>query len=165
MLARQVPGETAVHALVGITQAHDAGGVAVVSVAEREESVLAAHAEVAPVLHRHLHRDFHAHGARVGEEDVLEPGRRQRDEPVRQPLCRPVGQAAEHDVRELLELRAQGGVQLRVAIAVNDAPPARDGIDQHAPVGEVQPRANRAHHLVLDLEASHLRVGVPEGLG
>jgi len=164
-LARQEARAATVHTLVGIAEAHHPGGVAVVAVAQRQEGVLAARPEVAPVPDGHLHGHLHADRAGVREEDVRQPGRGQRDQPLRQPLRRPVGQPAQHHVREVVELRASGGVELGVVVAVDHAPPARDGVDEHAAVGELEPGAGGPRDLVLHLEPEHLRVGVPEGLG
>jgi hypothetical protein len=95
------------HAIVGIAQAHHARGVAVVAVAQGKKRVLALHAEVLPVLHGHLHGHFHADRSRVGEKHVREARRRQGNQPIGQELRRRVGEPAQHDVREIVHLRAQ----------------------------------------------------------
>ena len=46
-----------------------------------------------------IERDLDGDASRVGEEDVLEPGRRDGDERVAQRDGRPVRQSSEHDVR------------------------------------------------------------------
>jgi len=61
-------------------------------------------------LQRHLHRDLDAHRAGVGEEHLVEAGRGDLDELRGEPDRRLVGQSAEHDMGEVVDLAAQGGL-------------------------------------------------------
>ena len=81
-LLRQHLGEHRVHPADRVAHAHAAERVAVVAAADGEHPGPLGVPDAALVLQHHLERDLDAHRAGVGEEDVLEPGRRQLDEPL-----------------------------------------------------------------------------------
>ena len=87
---------------------------------------------------------------------------RQLDQAPRQLDRRLMRQSAEHHVRDPLELRAQGGVEVRVAVAVDRAPPRRHAIDQLAAVAESQPHAARGLDQQWLLDAGHRAVRMPD---
>ena len=129
-----------VHAVERVADRHRAEGVAVIAAAQRQQ----AGASRAGGLQAHLDRDLDGDRAGVGEEDVLERRRGQRNQPSRQLDRGLVGEAAEHDVRHAIQLCARGGVEHRVAVAVDRAPPRRHSVDQLAAVGQGEPHAARA---------------------
>ncbi len=132
-------GEQVVHAVDGVTDRHRAEGVAVVAAAQGEQACASRAGRLEADLDRHLDRDR----SRVGEEDVLERLRRQLHQPRRQLDRRRVREPAEHHVRHPLQLRAGGGVERRMTVAVNRAPPRRHPVDQLAAVGERDSNAAR----------------------
>ena len=97
-------------------------------------------------LQRHLDRHLHGDGTRVGEEDVLEPVRRERHEALGEPHGGRVGQPAEHDVRHRVELRGDRRADVRVAVPVAGAPPRAHRVDDLAP-GAVAVTEGEAHSL------------------
>ena len=117
-------GVHAVHAAVGVADAHRRERVAVVAAADREEPRPAgARLRLPRHLHRHLDRD----GPGVGEEDVGEPG--QLDETPTELHGRLVGEPAEHHVAHPADLVADGGVELRYGVPVDRAPPRAHRVD------------------------------------
>ena len=80
-LPRQHAAPQRVHAAVRVADAHRAEGVAVVAAAPGQQPVLGRASARPLVLQAHLDRDLDRHRAGVGEEDVLEPGRGDVDEP------------------------------------------------------------------------------------
>ncbi len=143
---------------------HAADGIAVIGVLQRQDAVTRL-ARIAPVAERHLERDLHRRGAAVGEEDMLQPRRRDGDQTAREALGGGVGEAGEDHLVEPVGLLLDGGDDVRVAMAVGDDPPRRDGIEDAAPVRRFEPRAlgpRDLQHLGLH---SVLRERVPDGRG
>ena len=81
------------------------------------------------VLERDAERGLDRGRAGVGVEDAREPGRRDLDERVRQLDRGHAAEAEQRRVRDALELRAQRGVERRVAVAVHVAPERRDAVE------------------------------------
>ena len=102
-LLRQHLAEHRVHPAHRVAHAHAPERVAVVAAAHGQHPGPLGAPEAALVLEHHLERDLDAHRAGVGEEDVLEPVRRELDQPLGQPDRGGVGQPAEHHVRHLAE--------------------------------------------------------------
>ena len=134
-------GEHRVHAAHRVAHAHAAERVAVVAAADGQHPGPLGAADAALVLQHHLQRDLDADRAGVGEEDVLEPGRAELDQPLREPDRGLVGEPAEHHVGELGGLRGERRVEGRVAVAVDRRPPRRHPVDQLGAVREPQPDA------------------------
>jgi hypothetical protein len=162
VLDRQRAREQAVHARDGIAHGHRAERVAVIGAAQREQTLAARLSARVPVLQGELDRDLDRHGARVAQEHALESRRREREQPLAQRDGGLVREAAEHHVRHALELRAHGGLDVRMAIAVDRRPPRRHAVDELAAVGEPQRRAPRALDRVQRRRARR-RVGMPDG--
>ena len=158
---REHAREQRVHAGHGIADRHRAERVAVIGAAQREQALAARLPARLPVLERELDRDLDRDRARVAQEYALERARRERDEPLAQRDGGLVGETAEHHVREPLELRAHGGLDVRVAVAVDRRPPRRHAVDELAPVGEPEHRAARALHREQRL-GDRRRVRVPD---
>ena len=79
-----------------------------------------------------------------------------------QPQRRLVYQAAEHHVRHCLELPRDALEDMRVIVAVADAPPRRDAVDQLAAVGQDDAAAVRPHDRQRRRCNLHLAVGEPD---
>jgi hypothetical protein len=58
-----------------------------------------------------------------------------------------MGEATEHDMGHAARLLQQGGIQDRVVIAVDGAPPGGHAVDQGAAVSQLQADAMGGHHL------------------
>jgi hypothetical protein len=116
---------------------------------------------VPPVLHGHLHGDFHGHGAGVAEEHVVQV--------ARQEACQALGEAhglrmvdpAEHDMRHLLQLVVHRPHQMRLVVTVAGGPPRRQSVDQPTPVFQHQVDILGSHDWQWHRRGLHLRVGHP----
>ena len=146
VMPRHHAPEKDVHA-IGVRKRHRTGRVAVVAALEREHLAAPGPALRLLVLDRHLDCDFDRDRARVGEEDAVEPRRRDSGETLRQLDRRRMGEPAEHDVRQTLGLPAHGFHDMRMAVPVRHAPPARHGVDQARAVGETQRHSRGGSHL------------------
>jgi hypothetical protein len=113
-------------------------------------------------LESELDGDLDGDRAGVGEEDALQSGRREGEQSLAERDGGLVGEAAEHDVGQTLELRAHRGFDMRMAIAVDDRPPGRHPVDQLAAVGEAQSYALGRFHGEERIRLGR-RVGVPHG--
>jgi hypothetical protein len=164
-LGGQDVGPQRVHAAVGIADAHRRERVAVVAAPPGHQPVFAGQAAAAPVLQRHLHRDFHRHRPGVTEEDRLQPGGGDVHQQLGQPGRRFVGEATEHDVIHRAELGGHRRVQNRVAVTVDRGPPGAHGIehlDRLAVADQRQPGAAGADgHHGRDCLGADGAVGVP----
>src|SRR5262245_123176 len=94
-----------------------------------------------PELKGDLQRDLDRRRAIVGEEDVIESQRGQLDELAGEFDRRHVGHAEQRAVGDLVELRADGLVEFRDAVAVNVAPQRRDAVDVPVAVEILEPAA------------------------
>jgi hypothetical protein len=133
-----------------------------VAAPEGGEASPATHAVVQPVLDCHLHGDFDGDRPGLGEKYVVEVARQQVRQPLRQRVGRLVGEPAEHDVRQDVELAAHGVADVGMVVAVAGRPPRGDAVDQLAPVGEHDPRAMGAHHRHGRWRSFHLGVRQPD---
>ena len=122
--------EQRVHPVDRVADAHRASGVAVISTAQRYEPPPLRTAHRGLVLHRQLQSDLDRDRARVHEEHVLERRRRKRHELLGERHRRLVREAAEHHVAEAGRLLAERGVQHRMAVAVDRAPPRTHRVDR-----------------------------------
>ena len=154
------------HAAVRVADAHRREGVAVVAPAPGHQPPFAGPAAAAPILQRHLHRDFHRHRSGVAEEHRVQPRRGDVDKQLRQTRGGLVGQPAEHDVIHRRQLCGQRRVQHRMAVPVDGRPPGAhrvEHLDRLAVADECQPgavgadRHHRGHRLGTDRA-----VGMPE---
>ena len=155
--------------------------LAVVAVLQRDEPGASRLSPLRLRLQRHLEGDLHRRRSVVGEEHLAEvsgqtPGRRGRppgkggvavgggQQPLAQAHQRRAGRVGGDDVLERLLLVPQRRRETRMAVAERLAPPARDGVQYLAPVGEPQARPPRPHHLERREVAVvvHLAAGVPE---
>ena len=138
-----------------VSQGHRAEGVAVVGAREgRDLAALQAAGEL-PVLEGELERDLDGVGAVVGEEAAGEDAVGEGGELGGELRRARVVQAEEGDVRDLVELGAQGGVEIRVVVPVDVRPdrgvavevaPAL-GVDQPAPLAAHEVQAGVVHVL------------------
>ena len=175
------PVRVAVQAEIGDRQR--AGGLAVIAVGEGGEAGPARLPALGLGLQRHLEGDLHGGRSVVRQEHAGEvPGTAargrvrspaigqlavgQRQQALAQAHQRFVRQAGDDDVFEAVQLLLQGRAQPGVAVAQRLAPPAGDGVQQAAPIGQVQPAALGAHHRQRRqrLVVPHLRAGMPEGI-
>ena len=147
-LAGQDAREGRVHPVHGITHAHRGERVAVVPATHGEESLSLRSSACRLVLERELEGDLDRHRAGVGEEDVGHRPRGHRREALGEPDGGLMGQAAEHDVAEPVDLLVGRRVEDGVAVAVDRAPPRGHRIDSLEPLAlrgrEAQPDARGA---------------------
>src|SRR5439155_25461076 len=150
--------------------------VAVVALRERDELALLRLAPLLPVLERHLQRDFHGCAAVVRIEDLGEAAlarRKARPGSARYELRRQLdrwrrGEPEQRRVRHVLELQADGAVDLWPVVAMHGGPQGRDRVEILAPAGVEDPGAARVlddHRLVARQRLDpglHLREGMPE---
>jgi hypothetical protein len=143
---------------------HRAQRVAVVAHAQADELVALRLAAVLEVLEGHLQRDLGRRRAVVGEEDAVQPRRRDPDQPLRQLDRAGVAEAEHRRVRDAVELRLHGCVDRRMAMPEHVAPQRRDAVDVGVAVGVEEQRALATldDRRVLGLPAAHLREGVPD---
>ncbi len=128
-LAGQDAREGRVHPVDGIAHAHRGEGVTVVAAAHGEESLSLRSPARRLVLERQLEGDLDRHRAGVGEEDVGHRSRGHRREALGEADGGLVGQAAEHDVAEPVDLLVGRRVEDGVAVAVDRAPPRGHRVD------------------------------------
>ncbi len=114
-----------------------------------------------PILKGHFQRDFDRRGPVVAEEDVIQAGRRQIDQPPGQPDRRGVRRAEVSDVGHAIKLLADRGVDPRMAMAVDVAPQAARGVEIAAAV-DIENVAALAAVENQRLVLGHLREGVPD---
>ena len=119
-------------------------------------------AAIAPVAQRHLQRHLDRGRAAVGEEHVRQAGRRDRQKRARNRFGGLVREAGENHLIELVGLRLDRGDDLRVAVAVRDDPPRRDGIEDAPAVRRRQPCALGARDLQHVAFERVLREGMPK---
>ena len=152
-LRRQMVAEAFVQAVVGIADRHGGKGVAVVAAAQGEEADALRLTPGLPVLQGHFHGDFDGDRAGVAEEHAVQLAGRQRGQLRGQLRRRRMRQAAEHDMWQGIDLRMQGLHQLRVAVAVDRAPPGGHAVDQRPAVGQ-----NQAHAFAADDRVDRIRI-------
>ena len=87
-----------------------------------------------PVLKGHFQGHFHGRGPVVGEEHVPQTRRGQVDQPLGQVDRRGVRRAQRRDVGHAVNCCADGGVDSRMAMAVDVAPQAAGAVDVIAAV-------------------------------
>ncbi len=152
----------AVHAAAAHRQR--AQGLAVVAVAERDVAGLLRLAQVAPVMGGHLQRHFHRRAAVVGVKAAVQALGGDGAELFRQPHHRLMGEAAEHDVIELVELFLQPRHDVRMAVAEDVGPPGTDRVEIALALEILEPHALcRFHrHQRQPLVVLHLGAGVPD---
>lgn len=154
-----------VHAAVGIADAHRGAGVAVVAAAPGHQPGALRVPGGALVLQGHLHRDLHGHRSGVGEEDPVQVGFDQVEQPADQPHRRRVGEPAEHDVAHPAQLGVRGGGEPGVAVAVRHRPPGAHRVDELPAVGQPQPGALGGDHGQRGRRGGQRPVGVPDVRG
>ena len=164
-LLRQHLAEHRVHPAHRVADAHAAERVAVVAAAHGQHPGPLGVPEAALVLQHHLQRDLDAHRAGVGEEDVLEPVRREVDQPLGEPDRGGVGEAAEHHVRHAATpgrrtaASSSGTAYPWIAAHHDDI-----AVDQLGAVRQPQPYAGRGLDQPHRRRLGHRRVGVPDVL-
>ena len=129
--AQDVEQQRAVEAVEGlaVTDRHRADGVAVVGLDQRREARALRLAAQLAGLERDLERDLDGGRTGVGVEHARQAGRRHLYQPRRQLGGGRVREAEHGRVRDPVELRAHGGVDGRVAVAVHVAPQRRDPVE------------------------------------
>ncbi len=118
---------------------------------------------LAPILKGHLERHFHRGGATVGEEHMVETRRREIDQSLGEANRGGVRSAEQRAMGHAVELLANGGVDPRVAMAMDIAPQAAHAIEIFAPLDVDERRALGS----LDdqrLVFGHLGEGMPHDL-
>ncbi len=161
-LLRQHVIEQGMHAGYRVAYRHRVQRVAVIAVAQRNETRLRRQVPAAPVLDRHLQGDLDGHRTGIGEEHQVESVGGDVDQPLGQGDRRRMSDAAEHHVRHGVELLRYRRVQARVVVAVNHTPPRRHAIDQLAPVGEAQFHAAGGDHGHGSGAGTDRAVGMPD---
>ena len=162
VLRHQGTAQGLVHRLGRVRHRHRAERVAVITVGEAEESVFPGFSHVLPVLQRHLERHLDSDRTRIRKEDPAQPRGHQSRQSTGQPQRRLVHHAAEHDVRHRVQLPRHALKNMRVIVAVADAPPRRDTIDQFAAVGQDDAAAVCPHRNQRGWGELHLAVGQPD---
>ena len=96
---------------------------------------------------------------------MAEPAGRQRREPLGELDHRPMREAGEHHVLELVELRGDRGADARIRVAEEIDPPRAHRVEIAAAVEIVEPRtlAARDRHERQRLVLLHLRARMPHG--
>ncbi len=163
VVAGQIPGKQAVHALFGIAYRHAAAGIAVIGLHQRQHAVLCGLAAQVVILQGHLHRHFHAHRAAVGEEHVFEPGRRDPHQLAGQPVGGLVGEPAQHHVAQGVRLFLDGGHQAWMRVAMDHAPPGTGGVEQRLAAFEEEARPFAAEDLGRGSLGEQMGIGMPDG--
>jgi hypothetical protein len=146
--------EQRVHPALGIAHRHRAERVPVVAAADRQQPPAPGR------LERQLERNLDRDRPGIGEEHVVKP--RPRHESLGEPHRRLVRQPPEHHVRHSVQLRTHGGVEHRMAVPMDRAPPGSHPIDQLAAVGEREASSLRRHNRERRLGRGHRSVGVPD---
>ena len=164
--AGSTSAEHRVHPADRVADAHAAEGVAVVAAAHGQHPGPLGAAEAALVLQHHLERDLDAHRAGVGEEDVLEPVRRER-RPAARPAGSPGAWVSPPNITCAMSpsWRRSGGVELRVRRSRGSPPTTttsrrRARCRPPAAAGRRTRRLDQPHRRRL----GHRRVGVPDVL-
>ena len=113
--------------------------LAVIAVGEGEKRLAPGVTPKAVILKAHL--EGHLDGGRpvVGEENPLQAGRCQGDNPLGQLNGRTVAEIAEDAVGQFLGLTAQRPVETIVVVAEKVDPPGGDGIETTPPLDVVEP--------------------------
>jgi hypothetical protein len=167
------PGEHRVHAAHRVAHAHRPERVAVVGAAQCQHSGAprcpaaggsTTSAAALVVLQGHLQRDLDRDRSRVGQEDTLQAGGGDVDQPLAEADRGLVRQSAEHHVGHLVDLRPQGVVEVGVAVAVDGAPPGRHRVDDLPAVGQPEAYPLRAGDQLRHQRIGHRRVRVPQVL-
>ena len=117
-------------------------GVAVIAVLERDDA-LARLADVAPVAERHLQRDLDRVEPLSEKKTCASPGGAIVEQAAREPLGRLVREAGEDHLVEPVRLRLDRRDDARMAVAVRDDPPRRDGVEDAAAVARLRARRLR----------------------
>jgi len=146
--------------------AHRPERVAVVGVGETDELSFPppAPAAVLPVLEGELQGDLDRRRAVVGEEDLLDAGRGDPDQPLGELRGRRAPQPQKGRVRDLPELPHNRTVDLPFPVPVDVDPERGDPVEVPPPVRVLQPAAPRRlyHRLLLPHPVPHLRKRVPD---
>src|SRR5690349_14216981 len=114
-----------------------------------------------PILKRHLERDLDRGGAVVGKEDVIQAAGRDFDQSAGELDRRRMGHTKKRDMSDLVELLANGRVDLRMSMAMHVAPQAADAVDISTPL-HVDQRAALGPLDEQRLVLGHLRERVPD---
>src|SRR3954471_5855899 len=112
-----------------VTHAHRADGVAVVRLGKRSDARPLRLAGELPVLDGDFKRRLDRRGAVVGVEDALQAGRGDGYQLLRQLDAGNMGETQKRRLRDTVELRLDGVVQLAPAMAVDVAPERRDAVE------------------------------------
>ncbi len=157
-----------VHAALRVAHRHGVEGVPVVPAAPGHDPAALRPALRALVLQAHLEGDLDRHRPGVGEEHVPQVARGRGGQQRRQARGGLMGQTAEHDVAEAVDLGAGGGVEDGVAVAVDRRPPGGHAVDDlpfaAVVADEAQARALGTGDDVGGAGGAgpHGRIGVPE---
>ncbi len=147
------------HGFFRVRHRHRPQRIAMIAVAETQETVFKRLTLLPPILQRHLQRHLDGHRPRIGKKHPLQSGRSQRTQTPRQCERRCVDQPAEHHMRHRMQLRLNGGAYMRMIITVARRPPRGDTVDQHPPVGKRNAATVRTCHRQRRIAGLHLRIG------
>ena len=129
--------EKMVHARIRIADGHGAGGVAVVAAPYRQHPLLSRAPPGGPVLDCHLHGNLNRNRAGITQKNIFQPLWQQPQQMFGQRDGRLMGKPAEHDMRHVAQLRFDGGIQYRVIVSMDSAPPGRHTVDQFPAIEDV----------------------------
>ena len=118
-----------------IAQRHGAKGVTVVGAGESGDTGAAGLTDQLPVLERELEGDLDGVGAVVREEAAIERTARQAGKLLGELGGARVVEAEEGDVGDLVELGAEGGVELGVVVSMDIGPDGGVSIEVATPFG------------------------------
>ena len=158
---RQIALPQAVHRVLRIADRHRAEGIAVIAIAEGQETSTRLAFRL-PVLQGHFHRHLNRHRTGISEENALQRFRSHCHQLAAQGHRRGVSDPAEHDVRHLVDLRFHRRIKTRVIVAVDCRPPGGHTVNQLFAAGEGQLATVGGNHRVDRQGGSHRGVGVPD---
>ena len=126
---------------------HRAEGIAVVGAFHRDDPALGVLPDELPILEREFEGDLDGVAAVVGEEAPGQGTAAQTSEVLGQLRRDRVVQAKEGDMRDLLELLAQGAIQVGVVVAMDVRPDRGVAVEVTLPFPVDQPVALAAHQV------------------
>ncbi len=144
-----------------VARFHGFKRIAVVGVGQREDLRPPHLSTIDIILKRHFQGDLHCHAPGVGKEAVVKIARKPALQPCGKLLHRFVSQAAQHYMGETVRLFFDSRGQHGMSVAVDDAPPGRDGVD-HSMILRIEPDALRVRDVIRFVHGFHLLIRIPD---
>ena len=138
-----------------------------VAAGHTEKLIFLGSAVVAPVVERHLERNFHRRRTVRGIKAMPQRAPSQCRQPLRQLDHRGVGETGQNDVFQPVQLILERGVDTRVSMAEQVDPPGADSVQVASIVEVVQPCAipasDRYQRQCAGFVIFHLGAWMPDG--